>query len=62
MSIKAFRVRDANSLRVLPEYPTDAWLLDAYTPGSRGGTGEMFNWDWPAPRRFMAVPFFWRAG
>jgi len=45
MSMKAFRVSGPESLQRLPEYPTDAWLLDAYTPGRQGGTGETFNWD-----------------
>jgi len=45
MSLKAFRIRDAESLQALPNYPTDAWLLDAYTPGQLGGTGEKFDWD-----------------
>ena len=29
MSMKAFRIRDVESLRALPAYPTEAWLLDA---------------------------------
>src|SRR3954469_331376 len=37
MSVKAFRIRDAESLKALPEYRTDAWLLDAYSPEARGG-------------------------
>jgi phosphoribosylanthranilate isomerase len=45
MSMKAFRMRDAESLKTLPDYPTDAWLLDAYANDKRGGTGEKFNWD-----------------
>ena len=31
MSMKAFRIRDAGSLKELPKYRTDAWLLDAYS-------------------------------
>ena len=45
MSMKAFRIRDAESLKALPSYPTDAWLLDAYSAKGLGGTGEKFNWD-----------------
>jgi phosphoribosylanthranilate isomerase len=44
MSMKAFRIRDAASLEALTRYPTDAWLLDAYTPGVPGGTGASFDW------------------
>ena len=42
--IKAFRVQDESSLNEIHEYQTSAWLLDAYTPGKLGGTGETFNW------------------
>ncbi len=45
MSMKAFRIRDAESLGMLKNYPTDAWLLDAYSDKGLGGTGEKFNWD-----------------
>src|SRR5205823_3953805 len=30
-AIKAFRIRSADDLKVLPEYDVDAWLLDAYS-------------------------------
>jgi len=45
MSMKAFRVRGPETIEALDNYPTDAWLLDAYTPGQQGGTGESFNWE-----------------
>jgi phosphoribosylanthranilate isomerase len=45
MTMKAFRIRDRESLRELRNYPTDAWLLDAYSSKGMGGTGETFNWD-----------------
>jgi len=45
MSMKAFRIRDAVSLQALSKFPTDAWLLDAYSSKGLGGTGETFNWD-----------------
>ena len=34
MSMKAFRIRDAESLKELPKYQTDAYLLDAYSQAS----------------------------
>ena len=40
MSMKAFRIRDAESLKELPKYSTDAWLLDACSSENPGGTGE----------------------
>jgi len=45
MTIKAFRIQNVESLKLLPEYGTDAWLLDAYVPHQLGGTGATFNWD-----------------
>src|ERR1700743_2794690 len=44
MSMKAFRIRDAESLKALSDYPTDAFLLDAFVADKHGGTGEKFNW------------------
>jgi len=45
MSMKAFRIRDAESLKALPDYSSDAFLLDAFVADKLGGTGEKFNWD-----------------
>lgn len=62
MSVKAFRVRDAESLHALPAYHTDAWLLDAHTPGKRGGTGAMFNWDLAVEAQRFGRPIFLAGG
>ncbi len=45
--LKAFRVRDAETLAQLPLYQeaADAFLLDAYVPGRVGGTGATFDWE-----------------
>lgn len=43
--IKAFRIRDEDSLKALPAYKVSAWLLDSYVAGEFGGTGEKFSWD-----------------
>jgi len=43
--IKAFRVRDAESLKPLAGFRTEAWLLDSFVEGKHGGTGAVFNWD-----------------
>jgi len=43
--MKAFRVKNAESLKRLSDFNTDAWLLDSYVAGQQGGTGAVFNWD-----------------
>jgi phosphoribosylanthranilate isomerase len=43
--IKAVRVRDAESLRILPTYPAHAFLLDAFVEGQAGGTGTPVSWE-----------------
>ena len=43
--VKAFRVRDRDSLKNIEDYAVSAILLDAYVPGEYGGTGKPFNWD-----------------
>ncbi len=58
MSMKAFRLRDADSLKPIPQYRTDAWLLDSYVPDRIGGTGEAFNWDLaPSVKKFGSMIF-----
>lgn len=44
-TLKAFRVRDAESLRATEPFTSEAWLLDSYVAGQLGGTGARFNWD-----------------
>jgi len=62
MAMKAFRIRDADSLRALPDYQTDAWLLDAYAPGKPGGTGATFNWDLALEAQKFGRPIFLAGG
>ena len=62
MSMKAFRVRDAASLQAVLGYHTDAWLLDAYSPGKPGGTGETFNWDLALEAQDWGRPIFLAGG
>ena len=62
MSLKAFRVRDASSLKELPNYRTDAWLLDAYSPEALGGMGERFNWDLAVEAQRFGKPIFLAGG
>lgn len=44
--IKAFRIKDEMSLKEISHYQrwTDAFLLDTYEKGVRGGTGKTFDW------------------
>src|SRR5580658_7610298 len=58
MTIKAFRIRDAESLQALPDYPTDAWLLDAFEKDKLGGTGAKFNWDLAVEAKKLGRPIF----
>jgi len=62
MSMKAFRVRDAGSLNALPNYATDAYLLDAYSPDAHGGTGAKFNWDLAIAAKQHGKPIFLAGG
>jgi len=62
MNMKAFRVRDAGSLKALTDYPTDAWLLDAYSKAGLGGTGEKFNWDLAVEANKLGKPIFLAGG
>jgi phosphoribosylanthranilate isomerase len=61
-SIKAFRVRNAESLDLLANYHTYAWLLDAHSPKAPGGTGETFDWDLAAKALQHSRPVFLAGG
>jgi phosphoribosylanthranilate isomerase len=62
MSIKALRVRDAESLTALENYQTDAFLLDAHSKSGLGGTGEKFNWDLAIEAQKFGKPVFLAGG
>ena len=62
MSIKAFRMRGPETLKELPDYPTDAWLLDSYVPGQAGGTGARFKWDLAVAATKLGKPVFLAGG
>jgi phosphoribosylanthranilate isomerase len=42
--IKAFQVKDKDSLKHMVHYHVSALLLDSYHDGLRGGTGTTFDW------------------
>jgi len=62
MSMKAFRIRNTESLAALPDYATDAWLLDAFAKDKLGGTGEKFNWDLAVEAKKLGRPIFLAGG
>ena len=43
--IKAFRIKDKESLAGINEFPADFYLLDSWAPGY-GGSGSLFPWSW----------------
>jgi phosphoribosylanthranilate isomerase len=43
--IKAMRVRSGADIQGLAQFHTDFHLLDGYSPGKPGGTGETFAWE-----------------
>lgn len=43
--IKAFRVKDRESLAAVNQFPADFYLLDSWTEGY-GGSGSSFPWSW----------------
>jgi len=62
MTMKAFRIRDAESLGEIPHYQTDAFLLDSYVPDKAGGTGETFNWELAVTAGKLGKPIFLAGG
>jgi phosphoribosylanthranilate isomerase len=60
--IKAFRVQNAASLQPLPAYAADAWLLDSYVAGQRGGTGAQFNWELACQAKELGRPVILAGG
>jgi phosphoribosylanthranilate isomerase len=43
--VKAFRVKDKESLHGMLEFPADFYLLDSWSAGY-GGSGTSFPWEW----------------
>ena len=42
--IKAFRVKNKESLKTVNDYNVDFYLFDTFMPDTIGGTGEVFDW------------------
>jgi phosphoribosylanthranilate isomerase len=62
MSMKAFRMHGPETLEELPKYETDAYLLDAYSSTTLGGSGEKFNWDLAVEAQKCGKPIFLAGG
>ena len=59
--IKALRVRSAADIQAAEAFRTDFHLFDAHRLGTRGGTGESFDWELLARRR-SSVPMILAGG
>lgn len=65
LPIKAFRIRDEDSLQEVARYsgPRAAMiLLDAYSPHALGGTGHTFNWDLAKQAKSLGLPIILAGG
>ena len=62
MNMKAFRVHGPETLDQIPQYATDAYLLDAFSSTTLGGTGEKFNWDLAVEAQKFGKPIFLAGG
>lgn len=62
MSMKAFHIESPECLQRLPDYPTEAWLLDTCAPGKPGGTGQTCNWDLAVEGMKLGRPVFLAGG
>jgi phosphoribosylanthranilate isomerase len=61
-TIKAFRVQGKDMLQIMPRFDVDAWLLDSYVAGERGGTGRTFNWDLAVHANSLGTPIILAGG
>ena len=55
-------MENLESLRALPGYRTDAWLLDSFVEGKPGGTGAKFNWDVALESKKLGRPIILAGG
>lgn len=61
-TIKAFRIQGKDMLALMPRYDVDAWLLDSFVTGARGGTGKSFDWDLAVHARSLGTPIVLAGG
>ena len=60
--IKAFPIRNKESLLALNCYSVDGYLLDTYSEGKMGGTGKTFNWDLACQAKEICSPIILSGG
>jgi len=51
--IKAFRVKDLQSIKQLEKFPVSGFLLDTFSDDLHGGTGKIFDWNLALPAKKM---------
>ena len=51
--IKAFRVKDLQSIKQLSKFPVSGFLLDTFSDNLHGGTGKTFDWNLALPAKKM---------
>jgi phosphoribosylanthranilate isomerase len=61
-TIKAFRVQGKDMLQIMPRYDVEAWLLDSFVAGERGGTGKTFDWDLAVHATSLGTPVILSGG
>ena len=49
--IKAFRVKDLQSIKQLSKFPVSGFLLDTFSDNLHGGTGKTFDWNLALPAK-----------
>ena len=49
--IKAFRVKDLQSIKLLKNYAVSGFLLDTFSEELQGGTGKVFDWNLALPAK-----------
>lgn len=61
-NMKAFRMHGPETLEQIPKYGGDAYLLDAFSSTTVGGSGEKFNWDLAVEAQKFLKPIFLAGG
>jgi len=60
--VKAFRLDPGFDVESILEYRAEAYLLDAFVPGSRGGTGATCDWERACAAVALGAPIMLAGG